>query len=127
MEYLKAFVIGSSPLTWVPFVLAVRRMRDRNFSLENYPIKAALYFGAMNMISLFLARQFGWPNQTRFAVISLLSALLVSVWISVRQAWTFPGSSPPFGRRWLLQYLLLLISHAFTFLVAIQGLTHLFK
>ena len=78
MNSLRSFVIGSSLPVVVYFFLRVAKIpKDvRNYSYEQYTIIAPLYFGLMNMISLYVFSS-SKPNIERFATFGLLSGLIV--------------------------------------------------
>ena len=78
-DYVLSFVIGSSILVYMMWVLSLRRldMDYYNFSGYNYFILAPLYFGIMNVISFYLAKKTGASDLTRLLVTSVISSLIV--------------------------------------------------
>ena len=78
-EYLLAFVIGSSIFSYILFVLSLSRLpRDYyNFSGYVYYIIVPIYFGIMNMLSLFLANRFQLSKFQRLILITLVSSSIV--------------------------------------------------
>ena len=77
MNSLRSFVIGSSLPVVVYFFLRVAKIpKDiRNYSYEQYTIIAPLYFGLMNMISLYAFSSS--KSIERFAMFGFLSGLIV--------------------------------------------------
>ena len=78
-EHVLSFVIGSSILVYMIWVLSLRRidMDYYNFSGYNYFILAPLYFGIMNVLSFYIAKKTGASNLTRLIVTSVISSLIV--------------------------------------------------
>ena len=78
-EYLLAFVIGSSIFSYVLFVLSLSRLpRDYyNFSGYVYYIIVPIYFGIMNMLSLFVANRFKLSKFHRLILTTLVSSFIV--------------------------------------------------
>ena len=79
MKYLRAFVIGSSFLVFLPHFIAVARLNEEklNYTYKQYTFIAPLYYGLMNMISLFIALQFGLSSRQRYLLIGTVSPLIV--------------------------------------------------
>ena len=79
MNYLRAFVIGSSFLVFLPHFIAVAGLDEEklNYTYKQYTFVAPLYYGLMNMISLFLALQFGLTSRKRYLLIGSISPLIV--------------------------------------------------
>jgi hypothetical protein len=78
-NYLRAFVIASSILVVLPHFLAVAQIDKikMNYTYEQYSIIAPIYYGLMNMLSLYLALSFDLSIRQRFILIGTLSPLLV--------------------------------------------------
>ena len=79
-EYLRAFVIGSSCLVFLPYFWCVSRFKkeDFNFSYIPYTFLAPVALGLMNMLSLFLAKQFNLSKKNRFLLISILGPTFIA-------------------------------------------------
>jgi hypothetical protein len=79
MEYLRAFVIGSSMLVFLPHFIAVASLDENkiNYTYKQYTFIAPLYYGLMNMLSLFVALQFGLTRKQRFLLTGSISPLIV--------------------------------------------------
>ncbi len=79
MEYLRAFVIGSSMLVFLPHFAAVANLDEHklNYTYKQYTFVAPLYYGLMNMISLFLAMQLQLSRRNRYLLIGTVSPLIV--------------------------------------------------
>jgi hypothetical protein len=80
MEYLRAFVIGSSFLVFLPHFIAVAGLDEAklNYTYKQYTFVAPLYYGIMNMISLFIALSFGLSRRQRYLIIGSISPLIVT-------------------------------------------------
>ena len=79
MEYLRAFVIGSSMPVFFPHFLAVANLDETkiNYTYKQYTFVAPLYYGLMNMISLYIAILFHLSRRQRYLLIGTLSPLIV--------------------------------------------------
>jgi len=77
-EYLRAFVIGSSFIVFLPFIYSVSTLKkgEYNYSYKFYSVWAPFSLGVMNMVSLFLARQFDLTPRMRYLVMGLLGATI---------------------------------------------------
>jgi len=78
-EYLRAFVIGSSFLVFLPFFYIVSKIDPKylNYSYISYTFVAPVFLGVANMFSLFLQNTFQLSKETRFLSISLLAPTIV--------------------------------------------------
>ena len=94
MEYLRAFVIGSSMLVFLPHFIAVAGLDERklNYTYKQYTFVAPLYYGLMNMLSLFLAIQFHLSSRQRYVLIGTLSPLLVTSFSYLFKTYDYEGS-----------------------------------
>jgi hypothetical protein len=79
MEYLRAFVIASSFLVFLPHFIAVAGLDETkiNYTYKQYTFVAPVYYGLMNMLSLYIALQLNLSNRQRYLVIGTLSPLIV--------------------------------------------------
>jgi len=117
-DYLRAFVIGSNALVFIPFFIVVRYLKDKRFKdVTPYGYTVPLYFGFMTMFSLFLSSVFNISFKKSLFIVSQISALFVSVYITLRKTYNFRSRS-----RWYLQYLYVYIAHVFTYLFTIHSL-----
>jgi hypothetical protein len=93
MEYLRAFVIGSSFLVFLPHFIAVAGLDEANlnYTYKQYTFVAPLYYGLMNMISLFLAIQFHLSNRQRYLLIGTLSPLIVISFSYIFKTYDYKG------------------------------------
>jgi hypothetical protein len=78
-NYLRAFVIASSILVVLPHFIAVARIDETkmNYTYEQYTIIAPIYYGLMNMISLYLALLLNLSSRQRYLLIGTISPLFV--------------------------------------------------
>jgi hypothetical protein len=79
-EYVRAFVIGSSCLVFLPFFFCVSRFKKSffNFSYKPYTFLAPVSLGLMNVLSLFLAKTFNLSSKNRFLLISILGPTFIT-------------------------------------------------
>jgi hypothetical protein len=80
-EYLRAFVIGSSCLVFLPYFFVVSRFKKEkfNYNYNSYTFTAPITLGLMNVISLFIANKFDLSKRNRFLLISILAPTFVLV------------------------------------------------
>ena len=77
MSYLKSFIVGSSYPVFVLFFINVQRI-EKNYKYEQYTLIAPLYFGLINMLSLYIQNMFTLDFRQRYIYISILSSIIVS-------------------------------------------------
>ena len=79
MEYLRAFVLGSSFLVFFPHFAAVANLDERklNYTYKEYTFVAPVYYGLMNMVSLYLALLFQLSDRHRYILIGSISPIIV--------------------------------------------------
>jgi len=84
-EYLRAFVIGSSFLVFLPYFFAVSRFKKSyfNYNYTSYTFLAPIVLGLMNVVSLFIANQFNLSKRNRYLLISILAPTLVMITVTV--------------------------------------------
>jgi hypothetical protein len=78
-NYLRAFVIASTIIVVFPHYLAVASLDKTkiSYTYEDYTIIAPIYYGLMNMISLYLAIKFNLSPRQRYLLIGTLSPIIV--------------------------------------------------
>ncbi len=79
MEYLRAFVIASSYVVFLPHFIAVAGLDENkiNYTYKEYTFVAPAYYGLMNILSLYIAITFHFTNRQRYLLIGTLSPLIV--------------------------------------------------
>lgn len=119
-QVLVSFVIGSCILVILPFLLGIYLIPDLKSQINmcTYPIIAMVYFGLMNVLALILGELFDLSLFQRLLLITVISVLCVSFWITYRQIYTWTDP-----QRWLLQYCLIALGHSLAFLGIIYGIT----
>lgn len=113
-NYLKGFIVGSSLPIFALFFYNVGKMKDINYSYEKYTLIAPLYFGIMTSLAQFLANKSNLGLNKSIFVISILSSILVSVFITIIKAYNFTSLT-----RWIKQYIIITIAHLLTYNVII--------
>jgi hypothetical protein len=93
-NYLRAFVIGSSLLVIFPHLFAVSRLDESklNYTYTQYSFVAPIYYGLMNMISLFIALSFHLTNRQRYLLIGSISPLIVTSFSYFMKTYTYQGT-----------------------------------
>lgn len=78
-NFLRAFVIGSCiPVVFSHYyAVATANKQKLNFSYEQYTFVAPVYYGLMNMISLYIALLFALSRRQRYLVVGTISPLIV--------------------------------------------------
>ena len=79
MDYLKSFTIGTSGPVFFPHIasLALRDKDYYDYSFRIYSLIGPIYFGLMNMLSVYLGKIFNLSLELRLFLISVLSILFV--------------------------------------------------
>lgn len=78
MDYLKSFVIGSSFPVFIIFFISIFYIGGKNsYTHEQYAILAPLYFGIMNMLSLYLSKKFDLELRSRLFITSIISIIFI--------------------------------------------------
>jgi hypothetical protein len=90
-EYLRAFVIGSSFLVFLPYFFVVSHFKKSyfNFNYKFYTFLAPIVLGLMNVVSLFIANQFNLSKKNRYLLISILAPTLVMITVTFFNVYTY--------------------------------------
>lgn len=93
-SYLRAFVIASGILVVFPHYLAVSTADERklNYSYKQYSFVSPVYYGLMNMLSLFVALSFGLSRRQRYLLIGTISPLFVASLSYTFKTYTYEGN-----------------------------------
>ena len=113
-ELLKSFIIGSSiPAFIILFIVVIYlfKIKEATFDYYRYSVLAPIGIGLLSLIAKFISIKYKISLQICYFIISLLSALFVSINISRgEKAYNFKSKN-----RWYLQYLLIFIGHLFIY------------
>ena len=113
-ELLKSFIIGSSiPAFIILFVAVIYlfKIKEATFNYYRYSILAPIGIGFLSMLSKYISITYNINLKNSYFIISLLSALFVSINISRgKGAYKFKSNN-----RWYFQYLLIFIGHLFIY------------
>lgn len=120
-EYIKAFIIGSSWPAFVSYFYAVSHYDKtiRNYSFKEYVIVAPLFLGLLNMFGLFISKEYNLSRDCRFLLTGLIGATIISILITVTQAYNFKTK-----KRWIEQYISLFLVYTVTFFVIINSIDY---
>ena len=117
MSYIRSFVIGASLPVVILFYIIVLNITNKNFSYEKYSIMAPLYFGIMNVISLYLANKFNLSLRNRLFFTSIVSFILVIIFARMTKAYR--------NINWNMYYLSIIVLHMFAYNFIIYNLEKL--
>jgi hypothetical protein len=120
-EALLDFIIGSSFLVFfIPFLIVINfQNENHNYSFTSYALLAPAYFGAMNVLSLFIQKYFNLSLWNRFIIISILSSIIVISYVFLFNIY------PLNSYREKLSYIIFNISlHLFIYISIIYNITN---
>jgi hypothetical protein len=100
--YLRAFVIGSSVLVFLPYFLVVKSMVTKNYSYDDYTLLAPIGLGVFNVLSLVLANKLNLSRKNRFLMISVLAPTFVTFFIYFIKAYNYTTVNQWFNHIWKL-------------------------
>ena len=113
-ELLKSFIIGSSVIAYfIIFIVVIYlfKIKEATFDYYRYSILAPIGIGLLSVLAKFVSIKYNITLKRSYFVVSLLSALFVSINISRgEKAYNFKSKN-----RWYLQYLLIFIGHLFIY------------
>ena len=113
-QLLKSFIIGSSiPAFIILFIVVIYlfKIKEATFDYYRYSILAPIGMGLLSLIAKFISIKYNISLQLCYFIVSLFSALFVSINISRgERAYNFKTKN-----RWYLQYLLIFIGHLFIY------------
>ena len=113
-ELLKSFIIGSSVIAYfIIFIVVIYlfKIKEATFDYYRYSILAPIGIGLLSVLAKFISIKYNITLKRSYFVVSLLSALFVSINISRgEKAYNFKSNN-----RWYLQYLLIFMGHLFIY------------
>lgn len=117
-EYLRAFVIGSSYVVFLPFFFAVSTFKREKFNgnYKTYTFFAPPTLGIMNVISLYVSKLFNLSTELRFLITSLLAPTIVLCCVIYFHVYNYTK------QEWILHIFMLYLVYFIVFNVVIQGL-----
>jgi len=110
-KYFKSFIIGSSYLSYITFLIGAVLSKKKNYDTLQYAFIVPLYFGLMNALSLYL-----FPDNNRYIIIGILSPLLVIIFNRIYNAYELTEY------QWVKYYVFLIIMHFVTYNFIIANL-----
>ena len=123
-ELLKSFIIGSSlPAFTILFIAVYYFLIIEKTGLINYyrySLLAPLGLGIASLIAKYIHMNYKISLQKSYFIISILSALFISILITFYKTYKFKIKS----KRGLLQYLIIFIGHLFIYNQIIYPLDH---
>lgn len=125
-DLVAAFIIGSSLPAFASFFMGFNSLNESSINPNNcfgsddmyygYTIVAPLYIGSMSAIAAYINNKYDLSVRESFAIISVISVLLVSIMITLCDVYDFSD------RRLWVQYFYLLLFHSFTYVVVVATL-----
>lgn len=117
-EYLRAFVIGSSFLVFIPYFYVVYNFKKKhfNFNYEKYTFLAPPALGVMNVISFFIAKQFELSKQLQYLLTSLIAPTIVLMVVIYFKVYNYTQ------HEWKLHIIKLYLLYMFVFNVVVYNL-----
>ena len=113
-ELFKSFIIGSSIIAYfIIFIVVIYlfKIKEATFDYYRYSILAPIGIGLLSALAKFISIKYNITLKKSYFIVSLLSALFVSINISRgEKAYNFKSNN-----RWYLQYLLIFIGHLFIY------------
>ena len=113
-QLLKSFIIGSSiPAFIILFIVVIYlfKIKEATFDYYRYSVLAPIGMGLLSLIAKFISIKYNISLQLCYFIVSLFSALFVSINISRgEKAYNFKTKN-----RWYLQYLLIMMGHLFMY------------
>ena len=110
-ELLRSFVVGSSfPAFVILFVAVTYFIKIEKTGLiryHRYSVLAPVWLGIFSFLAKYISVRYRIHLQSSYLIMSLLSALLVSIMITVQKTYTFSMNSC----RGYFQYVILLTGH----------------
>lgn len=78
-EYVLSFIIGSSILAYMLWVISLSRVDIKyyNFNGYIYYILIPIYFGTINVLSLYFSKKYKLSKLTRLIVTSVISSFII--------------------------------------------------
>ena len=114
---IKSFIIGGSPLVFIPFYLGLKLIPESNIDMTTYAINVSIYFGFMNMISNYLGSRFNLSLDERLKLISVISILIIWSVLWIYTPYNFKSES-----RWIIHGISVAIAHIIAFMVIIRSM-----
>jgi hypothetical protein len=78
-DYILSFIIGSSILSYMLWILSLKRVKldYYNFNGYVYYMITPFYFGIMNVLSLYFSRKFKLTKINRLLITSIISSAII--------------------------------------------------
>jgi len=78
-EYVLSFIIGSSILTYMLWIISLNQLDLEYYNFDGYLyyILVPIYFGSMNVLSLYFSNKYNLSKLTRLIVTSIISSFII--------------------------------------------------
>ena len=87
MQYLRAFVIGSSFAVFILYFLLVMQTDQKRYSYETYTAVAPLALGLGNALALWVSNRYGINRRKRYFLLSLIAPACVALFAFFTRAY----------------------------------------
>lgn len=116
--YLQSFIVGSSlPVSLMFYFLFFSVPQNKKaYTNEQYAMVAPLYFGFMNMLSLFIGNFLGLQLKGRLLITSIISIIYVLSLVRLNSIYKFTDL------QWVVYALTIIVFHLMTYNVIIYGI-----
>lgn len=123
MNYFLHFIIGTSIFVYFHHLISVILIPNKslNYSFNTYVFLAPIYFGFMNMFSIYLQNLFNLSTTQRFLLISVISATVVPISAYCLKAYNYTKKE---WRKYIIKIVLL---HLLDFNVILRSIEYLIK
>lgn len=132
-QLFKAFISGASLPAVILFYLGFKSLESQ-YKMENmhkllhgknpyfvYTLTAPIYFGMVSICAVLISHKLNINFRYGYLIMSLISPLLVSLFIKINDVYTFDE------KRWKMQYLYLYLYHMVNYNLIIANVYYLLK
>lgn len=120
-NYAKYFLIGTTlPLVFHHYLgVILTDESKKNYSFETYVFIAPLYFGLMNVFSVFLQKKYDLTTTQRFLLIGAISGILIAVFAYILGTYNYTNTE------WAHYMMTIFITHMFDFNILLRGIEYI--
>jgi hypothetical protein len=116
-QYLKAFIVGSSFPTLALYLYAVQNIPESKINLSTYVFKAPIFLGTLNMLGLYLSKQYKLNVNQRYLLTSIIgfSIILSILYKRGNELYAYDSTQD-----WAKHVLMLLIGYLLTYNIIVR-------
>jgi Na+-transporting NADH:ubiquinone oxidoreductase subunit NqrB len=118
VNYLRAFVIGSSLFVFILFFITVYKIdpNKRNYTYLEYTIIAPIYLGFINMFALWISNTFNLSRRKKYLYMSIIAPLFIIFYVYSNNIYSFSLNE------WIEYVLGIFLLYLFVFNIIIYNL-----